>query len=556
MEDSRNYDPSIIIKAADDKLAANDVSGGQTMFQTALLNWVDDARFNASSLDPEQMREAIATLWTAYAHFLRKAKQFKSATEAYEQAVDCPVSGGVGRIWVDYARFLDERDKLRTAQQVYIRALHENGGGKVKDEQDRALLWNEFLEMMRKRSPTLTLPELKEAIEKQNQSGPTPDDVSSTKRQREDDYNDDDDDILMKQEMSAAEQQQQQVLPESRTHVVTPADIDLQKQVLQELAENAQHDPSFMAAWLVRDGTAAPQPPPPLFACSPPKLSDPTGKDLLGVELALELIQTLLKPKGSAILQVCRGLWMLHGLKVHQSQKALSRLDETILTESRTLKQRLDERLSVSGAAEAAVRQMNESERQSFEDNCNQQRQALLSSIAWEQRHILWCQQQLLTKLQIPGFEGTTVDSSELKFQTRICSYLHSAFFLQQRIGEKAYQTMLKSQKERLDKHLKQHGTATSSSSSSKRKKSRFSPPLANTTTNAAATTTTSSSARLTPPPPPNMSYGVPPPPPPPPAMGGYGMTTATMNNSSGMMQQQQVTPGYPPNSGNGYYPH
>lgn len=535
-EDSRNYDPAIIIKAADDKLNANDVGGGQTLFQTALLNWVDDARFNATSVDAEQMREAIATLWTAYAHFLRKAKQFKSATEAYEQAVDCPVSGGVGRIWVDYARYLEERDKMRTAQQVYIRALHENGG-KVQDEQDRALLWNEFLEMMRKRSPTLTLSGLQQAIAEQEQST-VPDDVTSAKRSRAES-----DENVMKEETAVI--QQEQVLPESRTHVVTPTDIDLEKQVLQEMTDNVQHDPSFMAAWLVRDGTAPPQSPTPLFSFSPPKLSDPTGKDLLGAELALKLVQRLRKSSGSTILQVCRGLWMLHGLKVHQSEKALSRLDDTILTESRALKQRLDERLSVAGAAEAAVRQMNDSERQSFQDNCSQQRQSLLNSIAWEERQLLWCQQQLLTKLQIPGFEGTTVDASELEFQIRICSYLHSAFFLQQRIGEKSYQTMLKSQNDRLEK-IQQQEVASGSSGTAKRKKSRFSPPLA------------TNNARLTPPPP-NMAplygnNGVPPPP-PPPMIGGYGHPPQMMvMNNNGM---HQPMPGYPPNAGhngNGYY--
>jgi hypothetical protein len=97
----RSYDPNVIIKAADDRLAANDLDGGQMLFQSALLDWVDDARENVrSSKDPEQMREAIATLWIAYAHYLCRAKQFKSATEAYEQAVDCPVAGGVGRIWL------------------------------------------------------------------------------------------------------------------------------------------------------------------------------------------------------------------------------------------------------------------------------------------------------------------------------------------------------------------------------------------------------------------------------------------------------------------------
>ena len=116
------YDPNVIIQAANDKLAASDLEGGQMIFQSALLTWVDDAR-EGHGQDIESLREAVATLWLAYAHFLAGAKQFKSATEAYEQAVSCPVARSVGRVWLDYARFATERGKYKTAQDVYMRAL-------------------------------------------------------------------------------------------------------------------------------------------------------------------------------------------------------------------------------------------------------------------------------------------------------------------------------------------------------------------------------------------------------------------------------------------------
>ena len=549
----RTYDPTIIIKAAEDKLSSNDMAGGQTLFQSALLNWVDDARENVFGQDPEQMREAIATLWIAYAHYLRKAKQFKSATEAYEQAVECPVSGQVGRIWIDYARFLDDRGKQRTAQQVYLRALHDNQGGVVRDEQDRTLLWNEFLEMMRKRNPTLTLLELQNAIEEETKTSvnpyvegddsmyddlqPPPETVSSSsaaaKRPRSNSASGED------QTESMADEQNPSI-PLPRSHVVTASDIDTEKKLLQELTENAQNDPGFMATWMARDGNDAPQPPTPLFGCSPPKLSDSTGKDLLGEEMALQMIQTLLKPTGPIILQVCRGMWMLNGLKEHQAQKALAKLDQTIKDEIVVLQRRLDERLSVAGAAVSAVQQMNDSERQSFEANCNQQRQSLLNSIAWEQRQVLWCQQQILTKLKIPGFHGTTVDASELEFQARICSYLHSAFFVQKRIKQDAYVAMLKSQEER----LKQSALKSKDDQpQKKKKKTRFSPALSGT-------------ARMTPPPPmpsyqqiqanqlpPSQlgGYMQHPPPPPPPQM------MLQPSNMSGYSLPNQYPPSYHP---------
>jgi tetratricopeptide (TPR) repeat protein len=481
MSDPRNYDPNIIMKAADDKLTNGDVNGGQMLFQSALLDWVDDARENIShQQDQDQMREAIATLWIAYTQFLRKAKQFKSATEAFEQAVECPVGGSVGRIWLEYARFLEDRQKLRTAQQVYLRALVLEGGGAVSDEQDRSLLWNEFLEMMRQSqsNESLTLSELRLAIEqeeaaKSNQveGEASPEPVSSmTMAPADVDDNNDAPPPTKRARTTESAVQQDEPMEESRTHVVTPADIEDSKVALQDLTQNAQQDPDFLAAWMVRDGDAPPQPPePPLFVAAPPKLSDPTGKDLLGEELALAMIQRLLEPSGSVLLEVCRALWTLTALNEQKSKKALERFDETVSKELVKLNARLDERLSVAGAAEAAVRQMNNTERQSFQVNCNQQRQHVMSGIAWDFRQLLWVQQQLLSKLNVPGFDGTTVEASALEFQARVCSYLHSAFYLRQRIGAQTHVTMLKSQAERLKMQAHQ--------APPKKKPSRFSAP-------------------------------------------------------------------------------
>lgn len=512
----RNYDPNIIIKAANDKFAAGDLEGGQTLFQSALLNWVDDAR--ELTLDQEQMKEAIATLWVAYAHFLRQAKQFKSATEAYEQAMECPIAGTAGRVWVDYGRFLEERGRDRTAQDMYIRALHK-GGGQVQDQQDRALLWNEFLEMMRKRNSSLTLSELQQAIAEQDQA--TPDGVPSNKRSRSDSN---DSMGLTQPDVNASSQQlalppqeptTAVVTEESRTHVVTASDVDVEHKALEEITNNAQNDPAFMTAWLVRDGTAPPQPPTPLFSPNPPKLKDPTGKELVGEELALQIIQVLLKQTGPTILQVCRGLWMLQGLKEQQASLGLKKMDEAISTSAVELQSKLDERLSVAGAAQSAVEQMNQAELGAFQQKCNEQRHSFLNNMAWELRQLLWCQQILLSRLKVPAFEGTTVDSSEMELQLRVCSLLHAAFFLQQRVGEKAHRTMLESQRERLKKQVAEGGVTTVS----KRKKSRFSPAITPQQQQMAPPPFGGNNIPP-PPPPPQMMYGQPPP--PPPAMGGY----------------------------------
>jgi tetratricopeptide (TPR) repeat protein len=478
------YDPNVVIKAANAKLEAGDVQGGQTLYQSSLFNWVDDAQFGGGSGNIDQLREAIATLWISYAHYLQKAKQYKSATDAYEDATKCPVSGRTGSIWTDYARFLEERGKVRSAQQIYLRALvgdkkdpNEPPGGKVQDEQDRSLLWSEFLTMMQTKQPDLTLSALKKAVEKEHTtkvkdeqqqpditgSGITTDaattndddiygDLPMNKRPRLDNNSGG---IKQETNNNSSTTTTDMEIPEeeiTRRHVVTASDVKIEETALLDITQNVKDDPLFMSTWMIRDGDSPPQAPePPLFDATVAKLTDPSGKDLLGEDLALQLVQRLLEPNiGNVTLQVCRGLWMLTALKEDQSTKALGRLDEEVREEFKKIRARLDERLSVAGAAESAVRTMNESELHAFENSCNQQRRKALDEIAWDFRKLLWVQQQFLTKLKVPGFRGPTVDAMELQYQSRVCTYLHSAFFLRQRIGEKAHSTMMKSQEKRL----------------------------------------------------------------------------------------------------------
>jgi hypothetical protein len=461
--DPNKYDPNMIIAAADDKLSGNDLEGGQMVFQSALLSWVDDAREGAAG-DAEQMQEAVATLWLAYAHFLAKAKQFKSATEAYEQAVTCPVAGSVGRIWLDYARFAEDRGKLKTAQDAYIRALVGKNGQRaaVYDEQDRSLLWYEFLEMMRKTTPELTLDALQQAIEAEaaaegSGAAALPESVVSEMAPEPDgSFAQSPPAKRMKVEDSGAAGARSPHNPstsreESKTHVVTGESVEVEAAVFAEIIQQKALPPEVAGAWMIRDGNTIAQPPqPPLFGPSPPKLSDPTGKELLGADLALAVIERLLTSSGSLLLDICRGLWTLTALKEKEAKVSIDMLDKTMLTESERLDANLEARLSVAGAAFGAVQQMNNSERHAFQSTCSQQRQSLLSGIAWEFRQLLCVQQQVLTKLDVPGFEGPTVDTSTIQLQSSICSFLHSAFYLRKRISDVPHEGMLKSQAERL----------------------------------------------------------------------------------------------------------
>jgi len=154
---------------------------------------------------------------------------------------------------------------------------------------------------------------------------------------------------------------------------------------------------------------------------------------------------------------VSRGLWTLSALKEQESTNAVAMLDQTMTTEHERLESNLEARFSVAsgGPAEQAVQQMNAAERSTFQQNCSQQRQQLLSGIAWEFRELLATQQRILQKLKVPGFEeGPTVDAAALDQQSRVGLYLHAAFNLRDRIGEKTHLDMLKSQAVKLKREL------------------------------------------------------------------------------------------------------
>lgn len=74
--DPSKYDPNAIILAAEERREQNDMQGAHMIFESALLDWADDAREGAN--DPDHMKEAIATLWLGYAEFHKTSKMVRS----------------------------------------------------------------------------------------------------------------------------------------------------------------------------------------------------------------------------------------------------------------------------------------------------------------------------------------------------------------------------------------------------------------------------------------------------------------------------------------------
>lgn len=187
------------------------------------------------------------------------------------------------------------------------------------------------------------------------------------------------------------------------------------------------------------------------------KLHCQTSKDVLGIDLAIQLAKRLLTDSGSVVLEVCRALWSLQAMKEQECYHRLEVIDTTLSQEHDRVESELDARLSLAGAAMAAVRQMNDHERQNFQNNAIQRRQQVQTQCAWELRKVLCWQQQILFMLEVPGFEeGPTVDDATFQYQSLICQYLHSAFFIRNKMGLDPHETMLKNQLKKLMKEQQQ----------------------------------------------------------------------------------------------------
>ena len=97
-----------------------------------------------------------------------------------------------------------------------------------------------------------------------------------------------------------------------------------------------------------------------------------------------------------------------------------------------------------------AVEQLNAKEMDTLKASCNMLRKKHLTEKCWEFRALFAAQQQLLTSAGIPKFNGATIDSNAVFIQTNICSFLHSAFYTREKIGEEDHINMLKSQEVKL----------------------------------------------------------------------------------------------------------
>ena len=67
------YNSQTVIDAANSKLQEEGINAAQTVFQSALLDWVDDVTMGDDNIIEDGVKGEIAKLWLAYADLNRQA---------------------------------------------------------------------------------------------------------------------------------------------------------------------------------------------------------------------------------------------------------------------------------------------------------------------------------------------------------------------------------------------------------------------------------------------------------------------------------------------------
>lgn len=493
--DDNQYNPSSIIKQAEEKWTnEGNLEAAILVYETTLLEWGDDAMALADNNDAKSyIRDGMASLYLNYANLYRKAKQWKSCEEAYEQATNDALVGSLGRIWLDYARFCEERGRVKAAQNVYRRALSLSSGNGVKDSEEREELWEEFHRMMVESSQKkdLTLEELKQAMkdtssviedvvnlgsvveedngrngkkrkvgEVGNASDPdgkriavdvAQEDVSSVKMDLDGSakVNPDAASLVSKPGSEAGVKSESVNTTKSSTTVkrLTGAQLELltasmSKKIEAEatalMSDAASFPPALSAAWVAKDGSNRPSIVSLLFQAKPPSSDMTSGKDGVGPKAALQVVQLLLGGKKEAVDvdpqkdEFDASATVLDLVKCCWAMTAIFELRSKDIMDKLEEKMRRDiERLKG-----------NTENIKIFAKQCETQFQKTIEFLAWESRKILAVQQLLLKRTGVPEMD-VTIDENGLAKQRKVCALLHSAVIVREKVGSKAHTALL-----------------------------------------------------------------------------------------------------------------
>lgn len=134
------------------------------IYMEKIMDWTDHFTENLQSnpdgdLAKQAALDSICKLWIQYVGMESTLRQFKTAIQIFDNALNDPVAKGCVQIYLAFAEYCKERKKVPKAQKVYISGIN---AGLKQFEID--LLWKEFLLTVRTaKSTELTLKELYEA---------------------------------------------------------------------------------------------------------------------------------------------------------------------------------------------------------------------------------------------------------------------------------------------------------------------------------------------------------------------------------------------------------
>lgn len=236
------------------------------------------------------------------------------------------------------------------AQKLYLRALvgDERNGPAITNPGDQKTLWDGFLRMMQtlRNKPDLTLEELKDAVGRERGAGGATQTTPSTGpgSAAAKPFSVPSAPLESANPLSTVEEEIARPAKRSRwekmvveTEMLQAASLESSATILVNTSKNLP--PDIETLWFARDGGSVPSPPePPLFTASPPKLSDPSGKDLVGGEAALKILRLLTaethdgKCLGSAVLEVCQACWMMAAIKEEELTRSLDALAKKVVS--------------------------------------------------------------------------------------------------------------------------------------------------------------------------------------------------------------------------------
>lgn len=269
----------------------------------------------------------------------------------------------MGEVWGAYAKFQQERNRNKTAQKIYLRALIGDSNsdsrlrsGSVTKVEEQDVLWQDFLSMMKRlnNDDTLTIEQLQNAVSSEAPSNANTDASFNTGTQVKVEH----EPVIMSEggteklakrariDSNDASYYNTEPLPPAHVPalgfvpiprpIVSASTVELT--ALELLGRTKDIPAEITAEWLAKDSDTLPLRPDPLFNASPPKLSDPSGSNILGTEISLKLIRLLVggpaagSISGSAILDICQGCWMMTALKEREATTCTKALDEKLVS--------------------------------------------------------------------------------------------------------------------------------------------------------------------------------------------------------------------------------